>query len=306
MESRWSDTDARAAVERHAALGVAEDLALRVYTTRLLGGDPSLVLHGGGNTSLKTRATDMTGEEWEVLCVKGSGWDMATIEAAGLPAVKLAPLRKARGFDALSDEDMVKLQRANLLDPSAPNPSVETLLHAFLPHRYVDHTHSTAVLALSDQPDGQDICREVFGGRFGIVDYVAPGLDLARAAAEVYEADPEVEGLVLDKHGLFTFAGDARTSYERTIGRRAWPRRGSRAAAAGPSSPPPRFRPGRPPSPTWRRSCAARRPGRWAAAATAASCWTAARTRAWTPSWTAPGSRTTPCAASARRTWSSA
>ncbi len=127
----------------------------------LLGGDPRLVLHGGGNSSVKTEATDILGERVAVLCVKGSGWDMADIEPPGFPAVRLEPLRRLRALDRLSDEDMVNFQRANLLDSAAPNPSVETLLHAFLPHKFVDHTHSTAVLALTDQPDGDEICREV-------------------------------------------------------------------------------------------------------------------------------------------------
>ena len=217
MKSLWNAKDARAVIDRYAAEGIAADLALRVYTTRLLGGVPKLVLHGGGNTSLKTKVTDMVGEEWDVLCVKGSGWDMGTIEPAGLPAVKLVPLQKARAFDALSDEDMVKLQRANLIDPSSPNPSVETLLHAFLPHAFVDHTHSTAILSIVDQPNGPDLCREIFGDRLGIVDYVAPGFELSKVAAEVYEADPSVEGLILDKHGIFTFGDTAESAYERMI-----------------------------------------------------------------------------------------
>ena len=104
----------------------------------------------------KTKVTDLVGDEWDVLCVKGSGWDMAVIEPQGLPAVKLAPLLKARNRDSLSDEDMVALQRANLIDPSSPNPSVETLLHAFLPHKFVDHTHSTAILAIVDQGDDSE------------------------------------------------------------------------------------------------------------------------------------------------------
>src|SRR5262249_20822157 len=148
-----NDQNAERAVARYAAMGISHDLALRVYTTRLLGGEPRLVLHGGGNTSCKTNATDLVGDSWDVLCVKGSGWDMGTIGPVGLPAVKLARLLKGRKLNALSDEDMVALQRANLLDPKAPNPSVETLLHAFLPHRFVDHTHSTAILSVVDQDD---------------------------------------------------------------------------------------------------------------------------------------------------------
>ena len=142
--------------------GVGRDLALRVYTTRLLGRDPKLVLHGGGNTSVKTMMPDLLGEQVEVLCVKGSGSDMATIEPAGLPAVRLARLRKLRARDRLSDEDMVRIQRENLLDPTAPNPSVETLLHAFLPHKFIDHTHASAVLSLVDQPDGEEICIDLY------------------------------------------------------------------------------------------------------------------------------------------------
>src|SRR5712692_9408097 len=127
MRSLWSDRDAEAMVAHYGERGVERDRALRVYTSRLLGGDPRLVLHGGGNTSVKTVLPDLLGEPAEVLCVKGSGWDMADIEPAGLPAVRLAPVRKLRERDALSDEDMVKIQRANLIDPGAPNPSVETL-----------------------------------------------------------------------------------------------------------------------------------------------------------------------------------
>ena len=159
MQNLWSDSDAKAAIAAHAKKGIGEDLALRVYTTRLLGGEPKLVLHGGGNTSVKTRMPDITGQTIDVLCVKGSGWDMGTIEAPGLPAVRLAPLKELHGLQALSDEDMVNVQRSNLLDSKSPNPSVETLLHAFLPHKFIDHTHSNAVLALTDQPDGAALAR---------------------------------------------------------------------------------------------------------------------------------------------------
>src|SRR5580700_9725181 len=181
MQSAWIDRDADAAVARYADLG--RDLALRVYTTRLLGKDPRLVLHGGGNTSVKTEIADLNGDAVEVLCIKGSGWDMGAIEPAGLPAVRLAPLRRLVALDALSDEDMVNFQRVNLLDSSAPNPSVETLLHAFLPHKFIDHTHSTAVLSLTDQPDGEAIAREVFGDRVAYVSYTIPGFALAKSVA---------------------------------------------------------------------------------------------------------------------------
>jgi rhamnose utilization protein RhaD (predicted bifunctional aldolase and dehydrogenase) len=217
MRSQWSDGDAAAMVARYGETGVAEDVALRVYTSRLLGGDPRLVLHGGGNTSVKTAAADLLGEPVEVLCVKGSGWDMSNIEPPGLPAVRLAPLRKLRERNALSDEDMVRIQRANLLDPGAPNPSVETLLHAFLPHQFIDHTHATAVLSLADQPDAAERCADLYGERVGIVPYIMPGFLLAKAAAEVFEADPSVEGLVLLKHGVFSFGDTAREAYDRMI-----------------------------------------------------------------------------------------
>src|SRR3954447_1450894 len=215
MQSAWIDSDAEAAMACYGSLG--RDLALRVYTTRLLGQDPHLVLHGGGNTSVKTGLTDLNGDAVDVLCVKGSGWDMATIEPAGLPAVRLAPLLKLRARENLSDEEMVRLQRANLIDPLAPNPSVEALLHAFIPHKFVDHTHSTAVLALTDQPDGEALCREVYGARVGYVPYLMPGFALARVAAQVFDADPSVEGLVLVKHGIFSFGANAREAYERMI-----------------------------------------------------------------------------------------
>src|SRR5215472_12997227 len=112
---------------------------------------------------------------------------------------------------------MVRVQRANLPDPSAPNPSVETLLHAFLPHKYIDHTHSTALLSLTDQPDGAVRCADLYGRRLGFVPYIMPGFLLAKKAAEVFEADPAIEGLVLLKHGIFTFGDTAREAYERMI-----------------------------------------------------------------------------------------
>src|SRR5436190_987648 len=217
MKSLWADGDAAAIVARYGAAGVGRDLALRVYTSRLLGGDPRLVLHGGGNTSVKTVLPDLLDEPVEVLCVKGSGWDMAQIEPPGLPAVRLAPIQKLRARDALSDEDMVRIQRANLIDPGAPNPSVETLLHAFLPHKFIDHTHATAVLSLADQPDAAERVADLYGPGVGVVPYIMPGFLLAKAAADAHEAAPDVEGLILLKHGVFSFGATAREAYERMI-----------------------------------------------------------------------------------------
>jgi len=239
MESRWSDADAARTVETYAKDGVPEDLALRVYTTRLLGSEPRLVLHGGGNTSAKSRATDVTGRELDVLYVKGSGWDMGTIEPPGLPAVALEPLLELTRLERLGDEDMVNLQRRNLLDSTAPNPSVETLLHAWVPHRFIDHTHANAVLVLTDQPDGEAICRDLYGDRAAIVPYIMPGFDLAKAAKAVTDAQPEAEGMILLKHGIFTFGADAREAYERmiemvTLAEERIARAAPRAAVTGP------------------------------------------------------------------------
>jgi rhamnulose-1-phosphate aldolase/alcohol dehydrogenase len=217
MNSLWNDEEARVVIARGAEEGLGEALALRVYTTRLLGGDPRLVLHGGGNTSVKTTVRDVTGEDVEVLCVKGSGWDMGSIEAPGLPAVRLDPLRRLESLDRLGDAEMVALVRRQLLDPSAPNPSVETLLHAFLPHRFIDHTHANAVLALTDQPDGEALAREVYGDRAPVVPYIMPGFALAKAASAVAADNPDAEGLILLKHGIFTFGETAREAYERMI-----------------------------------------------------------------------------------------
>ena len=217
MDSRWKNDEARDYVARYADQGINEDIALRVYTTRLLGSDPRLVLHGGGNTSVKTDVFDKLGDDTEVLCVKGSGWDMGHIEPAGLPAVRMGVLRRLQALDALSDEEMVAIQRSALIDPAAPNPSVETLLHAFLPHKFIDHTHSTAVLALTDQPDGDAVCKAVYGDRAALVPYVMPGFGLAKLAAEVQAKNPDVEGLILLKHGIFSFGATAEEAYSRMI-----------------------------------------------------------------------------------------
>jgi len=217
MKSRWSDAEARRFIDQYAQKGVAEDLALRVYTSRLLGRDPALVQHGGGNTSLKTTAPDNLGRPVKVLCVKGSGWDLGDIEPPGLPACRLEPLLELRCLNSLPDEAMVAAQRTSLMDPAAPNPSVEALLHAWVSPRYVDHSHSNAILALADQPDGEARCRDLFGERVSIAPYCMPGFALAQLAASTFDARPEAEGMVLLKHGLFTWGEDARESYERHI-----------------------------------------------------------------------------------------
>ncbi len=217
MRSGWVDRDADAMVAHGAKSGIDRDLALRIYTTRLLGLDPKLVLHGGGNTSLKTRMRDLLGEEVEVLRVKATGSDMASIEPAGFPAVRLGPMCKLRALDAIGDAELVAIERANLIDAAAANPSVEMMLHAFLPHKFVDHTHATAVLSVIDQLHGENKCAEVFGDRLAFVPYVMPGFGLAKKAIEIFDRAKNCDGLILSKHGIVTFGATAREAYERMI-----------------------------------------------------------------------------------------
>ena len=216
-QNRWNDKEAQARVDTAGDDPADRTLALRVYSSRIIGADRDLVMHGGGNTSVKTERADLFGVMRKVLHVKGSGWDLDTLEAPGLPGVRLAPLLEMRKLEALSDEEMVNMQRSNLLDSSAPNPSVETLLHAFLPHTFVDHTHATAFLALANLPDAEAAIREIFGDRLAVVPYIMPGFALAKKAAEVFDAHPACEGLVLLKHGHFTFGAMAKESYDRVI-----------------------------------------------------------------------------------------
>src|SRR6202046_5668687 len=217
MKSGWVDRDAETIVAEGAKSGIDRDLALRIYTTRLLGRDPKLVLHGGGNTSVKEMMRDHFGEDTEVLRIKATGADMGVIDAAGLPAVRLAPLRKLRQLAEVDDDELVGVERTSLIEPMAPNPSVEIMLHAFLPHKFIDHTHATAVLSVIDQPDGEKKCAEVFGGRIGFVPYVMPGFGLAKTSIEVFERVKPSDGLILSKHGIVTYGDSAREAYERMI-----------------------------------------------------------------------------------------
>ncbi|OBY08802.1 short-chain dehydrogenase [Rhizobium leguminosarum bv. trifolii] len=216
MKSRWNDSEFTSVVEAYVGKGINRDLAIRTYTTRLLGQDPELVLHGGGNTSVKTAWTDRDGTSVDVLCVKGSGWDMGTIEPQGLPAVRLDPLKAMVGFDELSDDEMVMLQRRLLMDPNAPNPSVEAILHALLPFRHIDHTHANAIVSLTNQPHGEDLIRELFPDTI-VVPYVMPGFLLAKACDAAFRANPKGDGMVLLKHGIFTWSDDPRAAYEDMI-----------------------------------------------------------------------------------------
>jgi len=215
MKNRWSDREAHAFEKRYQRVGT--DLARRTYSARLIGQDPDLVLHGGGNTSVKTTQLTLTGNSVRVICVKGSGWDLDTIEPSGHPAVRMEALEPLRALSSLSDEEMVNVLRTNMLDCSGPTPSVETLLHAFLPHAFIDHTHADAVLSITNRPDGEKRVRAWAGDRLGIVPYIMPGFALAKLAAEIYERNSQVEGLILLKHGIFTFGDTARESYDRMI-----------------------------------------------------------------------------------------
>ncbi len=211
IKSLWNEKEAQ--IVNH------DPVAQRVYSSRLLGQEPALVMHGGGNTSVKTQSTDILGETHEVLYVKGSGWDLATIEAEGFAPVRLKPLLKMAQFNELSDADMVHLQRAAMLNPNAPNPSVEAILHAIIPFQFVDHTHADAVLAVSHSPQGDDIINDLYGDRVLVIPYVMPGFSLARA---IYQHTRDIdwsqyEGMILLHHGVFSWGDDARTSYERMI-----------------------------------------------------------------------------------------
>ncbi len=215
MKNRYDPAEAEAYLRQYPDLPA--ELALRVYTSRLIGTESDLVLHGGGNTSVKAVVTDLLGDERQVLFIKGSGWDLATIEPAGFPALDLGYLRRLRALDRLGDEEMVNQFRTHMLDSRSPNPSIETLVHAFLPHRFIDHTHADAVVALTNQAEGDRHVRRALGDAVAILPFIMPGFPLAKAVAELYESRPEIDGIVLMHHGIFTFADDARTAYERMI-----------------------------------------------------------------------------------------
>jgi rhamnose utilization protein RhaD (predicted bifunctional aldolase and dehydrogenase) len=213
MQSLWNDTEA-------ATFGT-DLLGQRVYTSRLLGRNPALVLHGGGNTSVKVTEQDFFGDAVEICYVKGSGWDLATIERAGFSPVRMAALLKMSKLATMSDEDMVLQQRAAMTNPNAPAASIEAILHAILPFRFVDHSHANAISALTCAADGEARTKELFGKRVLVLPYVMPGFVLAKQVHEVLQKTDlrkeGIEGIVLLKHGLFTFADDAKASYEKHI-----------------------------------------------------------------------------------------
>ena len=210
MKNLWSETESDK---------FKDDLALRVYTSRLLGQDTSLVLHGGGNTSVKITETNLVGSKEDILYVKGSGWDLVSIEKDGFSPVRMAHMLSLSKLKSLSDPQMVNELKTQLTNASSPTPSVETILHAILPFKYVDHTHADAVVTISNTSNGEERIREIYGNRVVIVPYVMPGFDLAKEVGLLFSemASDETEGMVLLNHGIFSFGDTARESYERMI-----------------------------------------------------------------------------------------
>jgi rhamnose utilization protein RhaD (predicted bifunctional aldolase and dehydrogenase)/NAD(P)-dependent dehydrogenase (short-subunit alcohol dehydrogenase family) len=210
MQSLWNGEEAKQ---------FQGDLGLRVYTSRLLGRDKSLVLHGGGNTSVKIRERNLFGEEETILYVKGSGWDLETIEPQGFSPVRLAHVLRLAGLPSLSDPEMVNQLVTHMLKASAPAPSIETILHGLMPQKFVDHTHADAVLSVSNTKDGEKRIREVYGKRCVVIPYLIPGFDLAQYCAKEFkrQGTPDTIGMVLLNHGIFSFGDTARESYERMI-----------------------------------------------------------------------------------------
>ena len=213
----WSDKESKKFISHYRSKGISRDIALRIYSARLLGNDPSLVLHGGGNSSVKTNYQDPLGNSVQAIHVKGSGWDMGNIEPQGFPTLDLNFLRETQGLKTLSDEDMVAIMKRACFDPDSPDPSVETLLHAFLPHKYVDHTHSNSVLVLANMPNALEICKELYGDYVAVLPWIMPGFKLAQACNQAYKENPNIIGIILLNHGIFSFGETAKESYERMI-----------------------------------------------------------------------------------------
>jgi len=216
MKNRWRDEDAAQFATKYTPHW-GEDLALRVYSSRLLGAEEELVLHGGGNTSVKGTHRNLLGEQVSAIFVKASGFNMATIEPEGFPGLDLEYLKKLRALPELADVVMLEELRAHLFLASAPTPSVESLVHAFLLPQYIDHTHADAILALTNQPNGEQFVREALGDSVTVLPYVRPGFKLAKAVAAASDAHPQARGMVWIKHGIVTWGKTARESYETMI-----------------------------------------------------------------------------------------
>ncbi len=210
MKSRWNDLEAQK---------FPGDLPQRIYSSRLLGADSTLVLHGGGNTSVKTPVADVFGEQEQVLYVKGSGADLARIDSSGFAPCRMSHLLRLAQLESLSDVQMAAELRRSLTDPTAPAPSVEAILHAILPARFVDHTHADAILAVCNTPGGEQRVEEIYGDRVVVIPYVMPGFRLARLCAQLFpaRAGARTQGMLLMSHGLFSFGDTARIAYETMI-----------------------------------------------------------------------------------------
>ncbi len=210
MESLWDDQDAQQ---------FQDELALRVYSSRLLGQNDALVLHGGGNTSVKIKQTNVLGNDELILYVKGSGWDLKTIEPAGFSPVKMDHLLALAKLEKLSDPQMVNELKTHCITANAPAPSVEAILHAILPYKYVDHTHADAIVTITNTPSGFDKIQHIYGNSVVIIPYIMPGFDLARLCAETFQRETSAGtvGMILMNHGLFSFGETAKQSYERMI-----------------------------------------------------------------------------------------
>jgi len=217
MKSLWSNKTAQKYVNHYKKKNVSKDLALRIYTTHLLGNNPKLVLHGGGNSSVKSEGKDLFNKNVKLIYVKGSGWDMSNLNENGMPGLYLDPLLETAKLKKLNDNDMVNCLRSNLINSGSPNPSVETLLHAYLPFKFVDHTHSNAFLSILNQPNSIALIKKIFGNKIGIVPYIMPGFSLAKECLKVFNKNQNIEGLALINHGIFTFGNNAKESYERMI-----------------------------------------------------------------------------------------
>jgi rhamnose utilization protein RhaD (predicted bifunctional aldolase and dehydrogenase)/NAD(P)-dependent dehydrogenase (short-subunit alcohol dehydrogenase family) len=216
MENRWSDDNAARFVERYGS-AYGEDIALGLYVASLIGAEDKLVLHGGGNSSVKTTYKNLVGEVVNAIYVKASGYNMAFIEPNGYTGLELDYLSKLRALAELSDEEMVNQFRTHLLDSRAATPSIETLVHVFISRKFIDHTHSDSILALTNQVEGEKLVKKAFGENVAIIEYVPPGFKLAKAAAEEFERNPAARAMVLMRHGLLTWGNAARESYSATI-----------------------------------------------------------------------------------------
>ena len=205
MKSTWEDRT------------FSDEIDERVYSSRLLGKDPNLVLHGGGNTSVKRVEKDHAGREISVLRVKGSGSDLATIEPRGFTGLRMDDLLPAGKIEAMTDEQMVDYLKKSMVNPSEPSPSVESFLHAFIPYKFVDHSHSDAILSLTNTDLGEEKIAGILSNVI-VLPYVPPGFKLAREILKrISDVDSGIEGIVLSKHGLFTFGDSAKESYERHV-----------------------------------------------------------------------------------------